>query len=344
MKRLTIRGALCCALISPPVLAELAPLDEPEMSMVSGQAGLSIELETQLSIGEIAYKDQGFLLVRDFSLGGIGGTSLDNMLITMDVAGDGEVLNYGFSRMAAHANAGLVNAGNTDVAAALTTYNQGGQYGKVFNDGDLVIHIDSINSGVTGGNGSDQNIAAYTSAIDFQLDIASVELEKSGYGVGSATSAGQKMFSDISLQGYLGPIDIVIRNAYGTQTPISPNMSASDSRMEIEAHFEVTDLDLNWDNADILLIFNFAALRLEDVKVHNRRGADTAGHFGMASVKATLGEATSTATGVTGLGIYDIDIRADVDMPHFQFGTAPSIGGVFLTDFAVTADVLVYGH
>jgi hypothetical protein len=343
MKGLIIKGTLCCAALAQPAVAEFSPLNETEMSNVSGQAGLSIELAAKVDIGEIAYQDEGYLLIQDFSLGGIGGTPLDNLLINIDVAGNSEVLNYGFSRMAQYASAGLVDSSNPDVADAIAKYNQGGgQFGKVFNDGDLVIHMDSINDNVVGGNSSNQNIDAYKSAIDFEVGIGSVSNAASTYTVGDMTP-GSSMFSNISLQGHLGPVDMIIRNADGN-TPITPNMTASNARLEVEAHFTVSDLDVDWDNSDLLIIFNFANFKLRDVKIHNNRGADTLGHFGMASVKATIGEATSLDSGTSGLGLYGVELRTDIDMPHVQFGVSPSIGQVYLTDFVVAADLVVYGH
>ena len=213
MNSLLIKGLTCFSLVSSPVFAELKALDDAQMGQVLGQAGLTIELETRVSIGEIAYKDEGYLLIQDFTLGGIGGTNLDNLLINIDIAGDSETLNYGFSRMAEYANAGLVDASNPDVADAVSKYNQGGgQYGKVLNDGDMIIHMDSIDDNVVAGNTSDQNIAAYTSATDFEMTIGNIYNTASTYNVGDMVPSGTSYFSDISIQGYLGPVDMVIRN------------------------------------------------------------------------------------------------------------------------------------
>jgi len=326
-------------------LAELKPLDDDTMSSLTGQAGITIELETKIEIGEIAYKDAGHMLIRDIFLGGIGRSTLDNILMTIDVAGDGEVLNHGFSRVAEWADKGLIDSANADVQDAIAKYNQAGQYGKKFNSGDLVVHIDAVDPGVIGSNSSDQNLAAYTSSTDFELAIGSVELAKSDYSVGSGVTSGASMFSDISVQGYLGPTDIVIRNGSNTFSDTSNGkMSVSDAVMEIDANFRVTDLDMDWDNSDLLLIFNLAALKLRDMKIHNNRCLDSVGHFGFASASAKIAEGVSNITGNSGLAIYDANLTMDIDMPHVQFGSAPSIGEVYFTDFVIQADLLVYGH
>lgn len=341
-------GAIVSAtlLLAEPLSAELRTLDDQSLSAVSGQSGITIELEAKIEIGEIAYQDQGFLLVRDLFLGGVGGTALDNILMTVDVAGNNEVLHRGFSRVAEWADQGLVDVSNADVADAVAKYSQGGgQYGEVFNDGDLVVHIDATDPGVLATNTSDQNLDAYTTSTDFELTVGSVEYAKSTYAPGSATTTGSSMFSNISMQGYLGPTDIIVRNGTGAFTDIaSGDMSVSDSRVEVDAHFRVSDLDMDWDNGDLILLFNFAGLKLRDLSIHNTRGLDTLGKFGFASASAKIAEGVSNHTGQTGLAIYDVDLRMDIDMPHVQFGSAPSIGEVYFTDFVIQSDLLVYGH
>ncbi len=341
-----IVGAATGLLLVESSFAEMKVLDDQVLGSVTGQSGISIELEAKVEIAEVAYKDQGYLLARDIFLGGAGGTSLDNILMTIDVTGDNEVLHRGFSRVAEWADQGLVSASDADVAHAVAKYDLGGgQFGDTFNDGDLVIHIDATDPGVLGSNTSAQNLEAYTTSTDFELTVGSVEYAESTYAPGSATTAGNLMFSDISMKGYLGPTDIIVRNGTNTFTDIANgSMSVSDSGVEIDANFRITDLDMDWDNGDLIVLFNFANLKLRDVKIHNTRGADSLGRFGFASVSAKISQGISNTSGVTGLAVHDIDLRMDIDAPHVQFGSAPSIGEVYFTDFVIQADLLVYGH
>jgi hypothetical protein len=169
-------------------------------------------------------------------------------------------------------------------------------------------------------------------------------LHEQSYVIGSRAPGG-KMFSDLTMQGYLGPVDIIVRNGTGASIPVSNGtMTVKDAITEVDAYFRVDDLDFNWDNADLLLIFNFAAMTQTDTRIHNMRGNDAVGKFGFANISAKLAEGTSTITGATGLALYDVEIRADVDMPNIQFGNSPSIGGVNFTDFVFKVDTLVYGH
>ncbi|PID42546.1 MAG: hypothetical protein CSB48_10050 [Proteobacteria bacterium] len=340
----SVSAGLLAAIVSASATADLQALADSEMSEVQGQAGLSIELSAQVDIGEVAYQDAGYVAIKDIHLGGIGASMLDNMLITMDIAGPNEVLHRGFSKFAMWADNGLVDAAHQDVAAAIARYSVGGGYGEAFNDGDMVIHIDSLDPGVIAGNNTAQNIAAYQSAIDFGLSVDSVSLTTTGYDVGNGP-AGTLMFSDINAEGYLGPVDIVIRNSDATNTISNGAMDVSGAVTEVDAYFRVTDMDLDWDAADVLLVFNFAAMKQLGVRIHNTRGNDYIGEFGFARVSAKFAAGTSNVSpGVTGLAVYDVEIRADVDMPHVQFGSSPSIGGIYFTDFVFQTDVLVYGH
>lgn len=347
MKRRTVYlGAAVALLAAQPSFSQMKTLDDETMGSVTGQAGISIELEAKVNIGEIAYQDGGFLLVRDMFLGGVGGTALDNILMTIDVAGNNETLAHGFSRVAEWADQGLVSTADADVADAVAKYNfGGGDFGKTFNDGDLVIHVDATDPGVLVSNTSSQNLDAYKAATDFELSVGSVEYAKSTYNPGTATARGSLMFSDINMQGRLGPADIVIRNGTNTYTDnASGSLSVSDSKVEVDAFFSVDDLDMNWDNGDLIVLFNFAGLKLRNLKIHNTRGADSVGSFGFASVSADLAAANSNLTGHAGLAVTNVDLRMDIDLPHVQFGSRPSIGEVYFTDFVIQADMLVYGH
>ncbi len=69
-----IRSTACAALLltSYSTVAELRSLDEYAMSTVSGQSGITIEMEGQFDIGELVYTDEGSLAVTEIFLGGAG--------------------------------------------------------------------------------------------------------------------------------------------------------------------------------------------------------------------------------------------------------------------------------
>jgi hypothetical protein len=96
--------ALATAVAASPFAAhaDLKALDDSAMGNVTGQAGVSIELETEVSIGEFRYTDEGYLSVNDIYIGGgtverdgsgtVTGVSglLDDLLIDIDVQADGD--------------------------------------------------------------------------------------------------------------------------------------------------------------------------------------------------------------------------------------------------------------
>lgn len=115
-------ACLVAGLLPSVAFAELQSLDELSMSGVSGQAGITIEFEAQMDIGQVKYTDEGSFEVNDISIGGANrddlfvegymaannGTpfiqnvtnKLDDLKIDIDVSGDGEMairfypLNY----------------------------------------------------------------------------------------------------------------------------------------------------------------------------------------------------------------------------------------------------------
>lgn len=97
--------ALATAVAAAPFAAQadLKALDDTTMGNVTGQAGVTIELETEVSIGEFRYTDDGYLSVSDIWIGGgsverdqntnaVTGVSgmLDDLLIDIDVEADGD--------------------------------------------------------------------------------------------------------------------------------------------------------------------------------------------------------------------------------------------------------------
>ncbi|MCP5163282.1 MAG: hypothetical protein H6999_06315 [Hahellaceae bacterium] len=334
---------LACAL-AQPVAADLKPLSNETLGSVTGQAGITVELETKVNVGEFRYRDDGFLFARNIALGDADGSALDNLQLTMDIAGDNEVLHHGFSKMAMWADQGLLDSNNADVAYAISQYQQGANFGKTFNNGDLVIHLDALNPGIINGGNQADNLNAARTAIDFGLNIDAVGLTDSGYSTGSATQQ-TLMFENIRMQGYLGPTDLVIRNAGNAQgTTLANGMTVGDSRLEFDTHFEVSDLDFDWNVGDLILLFNFAGIQLENMRIHNSRGNDTLGHFGYASATAKIAQGTSAGTGKSGMAIYDVEAHMDIDMPIVRIGGI-SIGQVDFTDFVISnTTMLVYGH
>jgi len=162
------------AAISAGAQADFKMLDDSAMGELTGQAGLTIDIETKYTIGEFAYKDGGSVLFQGISLGGGAlsggaGSMLDNVRLNLDVAGSGfesdgvtvnndNVLHYGFSEITELAVMlqGRGNTGHAGIdALASNTMSAVGKANlntkKTFGDGDLVIHIDATDHLKQGG-------------------------------------------------------------------------------------------------------------------------------------------------------------------------------------------------
>jgi len=95
LKKLALVSAI--AAISAGAQAELKALDDSTMGQMTGQAGLTIDIETKFTIGEFMYQDAGSLLIRGISMGGNANTTdlnlandtdmLDNVRMNIDIAG-----------------------------------------------------------------------------------------------------------------------------------------------------------------------------------------------------------------------------------------------------------------
>lgn len=102
LKKLALATAVAAAPFAAQ--ADLKALDDTSMGNVTGQAGVTIELETEVSIGEFRYTDEGYLAVNDIYIGGgsverdangaVTGVSgmLDDLLIDIDVEADGDAV------------------------------------------------------------------------------------------------------------------------------------------------------------------------------------------------------------------------------------------------------------
>lgn len=70
--------ALVTAIAAAPFAAnaDMKALDDSAMGNVTGQAGVTIELETRVSIGEFTYTDEGTFAVSDIEIGGANASGL----------------------------------------------------------------------------------------------------------------------------------------------------------------------------------------------------------------------------------------------------------------------------
>lgn len=86
------KSALVLAMAGLPFAAQadLKPIDDAQMGNITGQSGVTIELETKVNIGEFRYTDEGSLAIKDISIGGAGEGMEDEMFKDIEISRDGE--------------------------------------------------------------------------------------------------------------------------------------------------------------------------------------------------------------------------------------------------------------
>jgi len=307
LKQITLVAAIAAA--SSMAQAEMISLDDDTLAATTGQAGLTVDINAlDISVAAIDYKDQGFLSFQDVHFGGGADGVFDNIRMTIDIVGDGTDL--GASRLGEDFISG---------AAALVGGEVSGNYvDQGVADGDLVIAFRTV------------DLTNIFGSVDFGLQIGSIGLGESTQEAGSV-AVGTELFANIDLQGYLGPVDIII--------------DGQDEGMNISAYF----------NASGVLDRPFKAVKT-DFYIHNSRGADTVWlgtntrETSMAHMQINISKRHDyLAVGQTALALDIQNFEADLDFENLTLGTfagadGRGIGDLYFTDLQITAETLIYGH
>jgi hypothetical protein len=306
--------ATAVSLVSVGGFAETQLLDETELQKVTGQAGITIDVETQWEIGEFAYQDSGYLLIQGLRMGGnsvgsgagTGGELLDNLRLDIDIAGDGSVandnvLNYGFSAMREiaqeYVDQGNLDANYASVASGVDLTRGGGEDiddKKLYSDGDLVIHFD-----FTDGWANEGGFIAYREAnrfvtddyttaeavlehaVDFRLEIDAIGVASSDYEVGSA---GLDIDSAGPSEGAVGTTTLISQlSVQGYLGPedlhIENNGNGFDGSGPLGVGSGKADSKIYWSAytkiTDLDMYIDIAGVQITDMQIHNERGDRT---------------------------------------------------------------------
>lgn len=296
--------------------AELKSLDDQMLSAVTGQAGLTIEItDASISIGEINYKDEGNIYLSNTELGGAGlaqarlGAAVTESERLDNIKMVIDVAGAAGDSAALESRWGLNKI--TDPAMVMSSLSTGthGETAVTINDGDLVIGIDAIDQ---------------ADMIDFGAFLERISLGASTLGAGEGlANPGTTIASELVVHGYLGPLDIVIGGPEGSMN-INSYLEAEG---EATIDFMATSLDFKFHNrrGDDVLIFD------------NTSNGESVSFF---HAQAEIGGATAG----TGLRVNLMDASGDIDLTNITLGTTPSIGNIYMTDLALSADMNVYGH
>ena len=182
LKKVALASAI--AAVSAGAQAELKALDDSAMGELTGQAGLTIDVETKYTIGEFQYKDAGSLFLSNLRLGGneneqgfengtVANTSyLDNYRLTIDVAGSG-----------------AVEMGTIAGSAAVTGTDNAFAYGFAEVRGLGLVHASASNSDAAFAQAAGGVMTAAT--LQDTLDVAAAGADGTGVAQGTADlSAG----------------------------------------------------------------------------------------------------------------------------------------------------------
>lgn len=296
--------ALAC-MIPLGAHAELQTLDDNTLGTLTGQAGITIELnQASVSIGEVAYRDEGFISISGVEIGGDtlfdgadnSSNYLDDIVLHVDVAG-------------ATPGLGAANLGLADMGATVT--GSANETAVAVGNGDLVISL-RPKAGTT---------------IDFGMGISKVALAGSGYAsnlgdIQSEIDAGGAtvLMQDMKMTGKIGLVDIVVKN--------------DNSGVNINAYF----------NNQGEVVRPFLNSR-ENFRLHNSRGADRievgAESYAHAQLQISQGV---TSGGADALALNIQDLSGDMDSTNITYGSQPAIGNVYTTDFRLSAETVIYGH
>tara|TARA_R100000322_G_scaffold126530_1_gene83090 strand:- start:1026 stop:2009 length:984 start_codon:yes stop_codon:yes gene_type:complete len=304
--------------------ADLKPLNDGAMGDVTGQAGVTIDLSANVEVKEIAYQDKGFLVIDGLKLGGHSTagatTALDDIRLTIDVAGtaaddlgNGGVFagDYVAAALATDPATGAQDSAQLAANAAAV---DGVETSQAVTDGDLVISLRSQSG----------------APVDYGLGIGSISLAKeadnaANIGNLSAMNADSTVLvSAMQIDGYLGPVDLIVQEEANS--------------LNINAYFNATGA--------VTLPFMGTSLGFE---LHNRRGdsviANSAGtmSFAHAQVDVSVKE-DHFGAGQNALAVNVQDFSGDLDLTNITMGNGASIGSLYMTDVAVTAETVIYGH
>lgn len=203
------KATLGVALATAPWLAHgITPMDDQALGEVTGQAGVTIELDTRVTIDQIDYSQgpsTGSVLVNNIEIGGFGPLNAQitenlDIRIDIDLQENGDALirfgPMGFNPVdlgVSIGSAGLSDSTGTNNATLISNFDM-----RMWVSGfDLLAKVEDL-QGNTGGSGSLQVNAAFAvENLDVDFDVAAVSLE--GFRMGGPGSLEGENSSSLGL-------------------------------------------------------------------------------------------------------------------------------------------------
>ena len=182
LKKLALATAVAAA---PFAQAELTAMDDSFLEEMTGQAGVSIELSANVSIGSVEYTDTdgfgssataGTIGINNIVLGGNGGGALDDIKIDIDVDGnDGLLIHLGGTNV-------------PGVVSGLAPVDFGLSVGSVaINGGNNLISNMSIGGNLCPIDVQIENDATINMDAYFEVTSGSLNVDVLGMGISNLT-------------------------------------------------------------------------------------------------------------------------------------------------------------
>jgi hypothetical protein len=274
-------------------VAEMTLIEDDELSAVSGQRGLTIDIDMALEIGEFMYQDAGSIVMQGMRIGGMDhstgvGTSYDASVgIVTDSSDPGKGNSIGFDT-AYGGTTGLNNVRvEVDIAGAgenfgmawldLTSVALCNPCTYAANDGDLIIS----------GAPSDARISAMMGPLagtsiavaDFGMELDKFAIKASSYVAGddivdrsgtSSTAQSTTILSNLRMEGYIGGFDMIVENkgnGFGEYDTLGnfteTGIGSAASKIKINSFFKIEEMEYDYD---------IIGVRYGKIKIHNARG------------------------------------------------------------------------
>ena len=312
--------ALVAAIAAPfSSVHALEALDDSTLSGMTGQAGVTIELDTKVTMDSFTYTDTD---------GGASGEIGGGSVVMNDV-------RFGGANVSGLA-AATFDAAATDRLDEVTIDID------VASTGNLVIHLGSTDT---------QGVLDGTNPLDFGLYVGSLEVSGDP-GVGATVNS--TIVSDINLRGTLGPQDIVIANDGGNGLIKAQGyFEIQESSMNIDvAGVGISNLTISQDDA-----FNSntyidkdgnAQAKMVDYGVvlpakglTDGTGSESWAFYGVTIDTVTSGTGVTDALSLT-VDSFNVDIAMDVGIGN---GSANNIGHIAMENLNVSGtQMVIYGH
>src|SRR5690606_29279939 len=211
--------ALVTAIAAAPFAAhaDLKAMDDSAMGNITGQAGVTIELETQVSIGTFTYTDEGSFNVNNIVIGGSGvaggtGTNLlDDLKIDIDVEADCDAFIHVGSISGGPIDWGMT-AGSMELVAAdgsesTTLVSNLSGHGNL---AQLDIRVDTATDALQ------LDVAFNVVDMVFDVDRLDVGIRDTAIYAGQVFEAGRS--GGIPALCAVGDVDVYIGNGLGSST------------------------------------------------------------------------------------------------------------------------------